>query len=322
MQLQCVSVMLPMVAVMLAAGGAAAQPYPNKTIRVLVQFAPGGQGDVIARAIANKATETFKQTVLVDNRPGAAGTIATEAALKASPDGYTFIVASASYAANAALYKLSFNPVTDITPVILIGDTGLIVTVHPSLPVKSVNELIAHARTNPGKINYGSSGVAGTPHLATELFNQMTGTRMSHVPYKGNVLALTDLMSGQLQLLFGSVSNTLPQIRAGRVRGLAVTSAKRMAAAPEYSPVAETVPDYEAVVWYSILGPKGLPKDIVTRWNNEVNRILQLPDVKDRMAADGVDLAGGSPERFREVLTRDVAKWGRVVKAANIKVSG
>lgn len=298
------------------------QAYPNKTVRMLVQFAPGGQGDVIARAIAIKATETFKQTVLVDNRPGAAGTIATEAALKASPDGYTFIVASSSYAANAALYKLSFNPVTDITPVILIGDTGLIVTVHPSLPVKSVSDLITHARANPGKINYGSSGVAGTPHLATELFNQMSGTQMSHVPYKGNVLALTDLMSGQLQLLFGSVSNTLPQIRAGRVRGLAVTSAKRMAAAPEFPPVAETVPDFDAVVWYSILGPKGLPGAIVTRWNNEVNRILQLPDVKERMAADGVELAGGSPERFRDVLMRDVAKWGRVVKAANIKVSG
>lgn len=295
--------------------------YPNKTIRVLVQFAPGGQGDVIARAIATKATETFKQTVLVDNRPGAAGTIATEAALKASPDGYTFIVASSSYAANAALYKLSFNPVTDITPVILIGDTGLIVTVHPSLPVKSVSDLIAHARANPGKINYGSSGVAGTPHLATELFNQMTGTQMSHVPYKGNVLALTDLMGGQLQLLFGSVSNTLPQIRAGRVRGVAVTSAKRMATAPEFPPVAETVADYEAVVWYSILGPKALPKAIVTRWNNEVNRILQLPDVRERMAADGVELYGGTPERFREVLARDVAKWQRVVKAANIKVS-
>lgn len=296
--------------------------YPNKTIRVLVQFAPGGQGDVIARAIATKATETFRQTVLVDNRPGAAGTIATEAAVKSSPDGYTLIVASSSYAANATLYKLAFNPVTDITPVILIGDTPLIVTVHPALPVKSVSDLIAHARANPDRINYGSSGIAGTPHLATELFNQMTGTRMSHVPYKGNVLALTDLMGGQLQLLFGSVSNTLPQIRAGRLRGVAVTSAKRLATAPEFPPVAETVADYEAVVWYSILGPKALPKAIVTRWNNEVNRILQLPDVKERMAADGVELAGGSPERFREVLTRDVEKWGRVVKAANIKVSG
>ncbi len=298
-----------------------AQAYPTKPIRLIVQFAPGGQGDVIARAIATKASEGLRQTVLVDNRTGGGGTIASDALVKANPDGYTFIVASSSYAANSALYKRAFDPVNDITPVALIGDSGLIIAVHPSLPVNSVGDLIAHAKANPGKLNYGSSGVGGTPHLSTELFNQMTSTRMAHVPYKGNVLALTDLISGQLQVLFGSMSNTLPQIRAGRVRGVAVTSTKRMAAAPEFPPVIETVPEYEALVWYGVAGPKGIPQAIVARWNSEVNRILQLPDVKERMAADGMDLSGGPPLRFRELLIRDIARWQRVVKMANIKVS-
>jgi tripartite-type tricarboxylate transporter receptor subunit TctC len=305
-----------------ATSAAGAMDYPTKPVRMIVQFAPGGQGDVIARAVAIKASESFRQTVLVDNRTGGGGTIAADALVKSNPDGYTLIVASSSYAANSALYKRAFDPVNDITPVAMIGDSGLIIAVHPSQPVNSVNDLIAHAKAHPGKLNYGSSGVGGTPHLATELFNQMTATRMAHVPYKGVVLALNDLIGGQLQVLFGSMSNTLPQIRAGRVRGVAVTSAKRMAAAPEFPPVQETVPEYEAVVWYGVAGPKGVPQAIVTRWNNEVNRILQLPDVKERMAADGMELYGGSPQRFRDMLVRDIARWQRVVKMANIKVSG
>ena len=319
--LRCLNVVLAAVALM-APCSALAQEYPNKPIRIIVQFAPGGQGDVIARAVATKASETFRQTVVVDNRTGGGGTIAADALVKSNPDGYTFIVASSSYAANSALYKRSFDPVNDVTPVVLIGDSGLIVTVHPAQPVNSVNDLIAHAKSHPGKLNYGSSGVGGTPHLATELFNLMANTNMTHVPYKGNVLALNDLIGGQLQVLFGSVSNTLPQIRAGRLRGVAVTSAKRMGAAPEFPPVNETVPGYETVVWYGVAGPRGVPLAIITRWNNEVNRILQLQDVKERMAADGMDLAGGPPQRFREMLIADIARWQRVVKMANIKVSG
>jgi tripartite-type tricarboxylate transporter receptor subunit TctC len=295
--------------------------YPNKPIRIIVQFAPGGQGDVIARTVATKASEHFRQTVLVDNRTGGGGTIAADALVRSNSDGYTFIVASSSYAANSALYTRAFDPVNDITPVALIGDSGLIVTVNPALPVNSVSDLIAHAKANPGKLNYGSSGVGGTPHLATELFNQMTGTRMAHVPYKGNVLALNDLISGQLQVLFGSMSNTVPQIRAGRLRGVAVTSAKRMTSAPEYPAVSETVPGYEAVVWYGMAGPKGVPQAIVTQWNNEVNRILQLPDVKERMVGIGMELAGGPPQRFHDMLVADIARWQRVVKMGNIKVS-
>lgn len=297
--------------------------YPNKPIRVIVQFAPGGQGDVIARAIATKATEIFRQTVLVDNRTGGGGTIATDALVKSNADGYTFTVVSSSYAANAALYsQRTFDPVKDITPVAMIGESGLIIVVHPALPVKSVTDLINHAKANPGKLNYGSSGVGGTPHLATELFTQMTNTRMAHVPYKGVVLALNDAISGQLQVLFGSMSNAMPQVRAGRVRGIAVTSAKRLAAEPDIPAIAETVPGYEAVVWYGVAGPKGVPQNIVTRWNAEVNRILQMPDVKERLGAFGMELANGPPQTFRDVLVADIARWQRVVKVGNIRVGG
>lgn len=304
------------------AGSGAAQAYPSKPIRVIVQFAPGGQGDVIARAIATKATEGLKQTVLVDNRTGGGGTIAADALVKSNPDGYTFIVTSSSYAANAALYPRTFDPVNDITPVVLIGDSGLIIVVHPSVPVHTVADLIAQAKANPGKLNYGSSGVGGTPHLATELFNLMTNTRMAHVPYKGVVLALNDVISGQLQVLFGSMSNAMPQVRAGRVRGVAVTSAKRLTASPEIPAIAETVPGYEAVVWYAVAGPKGVPQNLVKLWNAEVNRILQMPDVRERLTSFGMELIGGPPQRFRDMLIADIARWQRVVKAANINVSG
>ncbi len=192
-------------------------------------------------------------------------------------------------------------------------------TLHPSVPVKSIKELIAYDKANPGKLNYGSGGTGSSNHLATELFNQMAGTRMTHVPYKGTGPALNDLLGGQIQLIFGALPLMIPQVKSNRLRGIAVTAAKRSNAVPDIPTVGETVPGYEAVQWYAVLGPKALPKDIVARWNNEINRILQLPDVKERMAGDGMEPAGGSPERFREVLKRDVAKWQKVVKTAGIK---
>jgi tripartite-type tricarboxylate transporter receptor subunit TctC len=307
---------------MLGAAAAGAQGYPAKPIRMIVQFAPGGQGDIIGRALAGKASETFRQTVIIDNRPGAAGTIAAETAIRAQPDGYTLLLVSSGYATNAALYKQSFNPVTDVTPIIQIGATGMLLTVNPSLPATNVKELIAYDKANPGKINYGSSGTGSTPHLAGELFKQMTGTTMAHVPYKGNVLALNDLLGGQIQMIYGNAANTLPQIRANKLRGLAITSTRRATGAPDIPPVSDTVPGYEAVLWYAVLAPRGLPRDIVARWNGELNRILQLPDVKERLIKDGVEIDGGSPDRFREVLERDIARWQRVVKLADIKAGG
>jgi tripartite-type tricarboxylate transporter receptor subunit TctC len=306
---------------LLAAGGAQAQEnYPTRPIRLLVPFPAGGQTDIITRTFAQKLTESFKQTVVVDNRPGAAGSIGTEIAVKANPDGYTFIMVSTSYAANAALYKLPFDPLADVVPVVMVGEIANLVTAHPSGPARNIKELVAYAKANPGKLNYGSGGTGSGNHLAAELFNQMAGTRMTHVPYKGATSATSDLIGGQIQLIFAGLPGMVPHVKANRVRGLAVTSAKRSNTLPDVPTVAETVPGYEAVSWAAVLAPKGLPKGILARWNGEFNRILQLPDVKARMAADGLEPIGGSPEVLRATLKRDIAKWRDVVTAAGIRL--
>jgi tripartite-type tricarboxylate transporter receptor subunit TctC len=315
--------MTAILGLLLAAGGAQAQEkYPTRPIRLLVPFPAGGQTDIITRTFAQKLTEAFKQTVVVDNRPGAAGSIGTEIAVKASPDGYTFIMVSTSYAANAALYKLAFDPLADITPVVMVGEIANLVTAHPSGPATNIKELIAYAKANPGKLNYGSGGTGSGNHLAAELFNQMAGTRMTHVPYKGATSATSDLIGGQIQLIFAGLPGMIPHVKANRVRGLAVTGAKRSNTLPGVPAVAETVPGYEAVSWAAVLAPKGLPKNILARWNGEMNRILQQPDVKARMAADGLEPIGGSPEVLRATLKRDIAKWRGVVTTAGIKVGG
>lgn len=304
------------------AGAAAAQSYPTKPIRLIVPFATGGQSDIIARVMSQKLAESLKQSVVVDNRPAGSGTVGTEMTVRANPDGYTLVMVSAAYAANAALYNLPYDPVTDVATVALIGESGFIVSLHPSVPVTHVRELIAHDKANPGKLNYGSGGTGGSNHLVTEYFNLMAGTRMTHVPYKGGGPALNDLIGGQIQVFIGTLSAMLPSIRANRVRGIAVTTAKRAPAIPEVPSVSETVPGYEAITWAAILGPKALPKEIVVRLNSEIDRILQLPDVKMRMAGLGMDIAGGAPERARTVLAREIAIWKKVVKSANIKVDG
>jgi len=312
--------MTAILGLLVAAGGAHAQPkYPTKPIRLMVPFPPGGTPDIVARMLAQKLSETFMQPVVVDNRPGGGGAIGTEAAVRANPDGYTMILVSGSYAANAALYKLPYDPVNEVAPIALIGEAGFVVTLHPSLPVMTIKDLIAYDKANPGKLNYGSGGTGTAVHLATELFNQMAGTKMTHVPYKGTGPALNELLGGQIQLIIGTMPQMIPQVKSNRVRGIAVTTAKRSNAMPNIPTVAETVPGYEAVTWAAILGPQALPKDIVARWSREIDRILQLPDVKERMAGDGMEPAGGSPERLREVLKREVAKWQKVVKIANIK---
>ena len=302
-----------------AAGPATAQSYPTKPIRVIVPLAVGGQADIVARLLVQKLAETFKQPLVVDNRTGGGGSIGTETVVRATADGYTMLITASTYAANAALYRLPYDPLNDVAPIVFIGDTGFIMAVHPSLPVKSIKELMAYDKANPGKLNYGSGGTGSTSHLATELFNQMAGTRMAHVPYKGAAPALNDLLGGQIQLALTGMPVAIPQIKTNRVRGLAVTTAKRSNAVPDIPAVAETVPGYDAASWFAVIGPKGLPLDIAARWNSEINRILQLADVKERMAGYGIEPAGGAPERLLEVVRRDIAKWQNVVKFANIK---
>jgi len=308
-------------ALLLAAGGAyAQQAYPYKPIRLIVPFPAGGQTDVVARTVALKLSEAFGQQVVVDNRPGAAGSIGVELGLNSTPDGYTVIQISTSYAGNVALYKLKYDPVRDVTPVGMIGEIANMVTVHPSGPYQNVRELIAYAKANPGKINFASGGVGSGNHLATEEFSQMTGIRMTHVPYKGSTAGVADLVNGQIQLIFSGITGMIAHHKAKRVRGIAVTSAKRNSAVPDLPTVGETVPGYESVSWSALLAPKNMPKPIVARWNKELNRVLQMPDVKARMDSIGLDLVGGTPEHMRDVLVKDIAKWKRVVKAANIKL--
>jgi tripartite-type tricarboxylate transporter receptor subunit TctC len=305
---------------LLTAGAYAQDKYPGRPIRMIVPFPPGGGTDLMARVMAQKLTESLGVSVIVDNRGGAGGTIGAETGVRAAPDGYTITVVSGSYATNAALYKLPYDPINDIAPISLLGDTGFLVSLHPSVPVKSIKELIAYDKASPGKLNYGSTGTGGITHLASELLNQMAGIRMTHVPYKGTGPALNDLMGGQIQLMVGAMPAMVPQVKANRLRGIGVTTARRNAVVPDIPTVGETVPGYEVVLWYAAWGPKALPREILARLSTEVDRIVRSPEMKERMAGEGVEPVGGSPERFREALKRDVPKWQKVVKDGKISV--
>ncbi len=295
--------------------------YPSRPVRMLVPFAPGGGTDITARLIAANVTTAFGQQVIVDNRAGGGGTMGAEMAVRAVADGYTVIMVSGSYGTNAALYPLTYDPVKDIQPIVMIGDTGFVLSLHQGVPAKSVQELITYAKANPGKLNFASTGTGSITHLATELFNLLAATRMTHIPYKGTGPALADLLGGQVQLIFGAMPATIPHVKTGKLRGIGVTTAKRTPALPDTPAIGEIVKDYEAALWYGLWGPKGLPKPIVKRWNQEVAKSLQTEEMKKRLAADGVEPAGGPPEQFLDVIARDVEKWKKVVKAANIKVS-
>ena len=308
-----------LVLLLAASGLHAQQQFPAKPIRLIVPAPSGSVLDVVARSLAVNLTETFKQSVVVDNRPGSSGSIATQIAVRANPDGYTVLLVPSTYAASAAFHELPYDSLSDVTPIALFGESGFVVTLHPALPVTSIKELIAYDKANPGKLHYGAAGTGSGSHRAAELFNQMAGTKITNVPYKGVAPALNDLLGGQIQIFFGNLPTMIPQIKSKRLRGIAVTTAKRSNAVPEIPTVGETVTGYEAVGWQGVLGPKALPRDIVTRWNDEINRILQLSDVKERLAADGIVSAGGSPERFHEFLKREIAKWQKVVKVAGIK---
>ena len=306
---------------LLATVGAAhaQQKYPVRPIRLVVPFAPGGGTDIMARSLAQKLSEAFGQTVVVDNRAGGGGTVGTETVVRATPDGYTMIIVSGSFAANAAVYKLPYDSVNDIAPVALVGETGNVIALPLAVPIKSIQELIAYDKASPGKLNYGSTGTGGFTHLITELFNQLAGTRMTHIPYKGTGPALNDLLGGQIQVLFGSLPSTIPLIKQNRVRGIGVTTPKRSPAIPDIPAIGEAVPGYEAVLWYGFWGPKGLPKNIVTLWNTEIRKALKQPYLQQRLANEGLDPSDSPPERFNEVVRRDVAKWQKVVKTGNIK---
>jgi tripartite-type tricarboxylate transporter receptor subunit TctC len=295
--------------------------WPERPIRLVTPFAPGGGSDILARALGPPVSEALGQTIVVDNRPGGGGTLGAGIVVNAAPDGYTFILVSGSYGANAALHDLPYDSVTGITPIILVGETGLIVTMNPKSPIKSVKDLISYTKANPNKLNFGSAGVGGLGHLSQELFQLMTGVKIVHVPYKGSGPVMNALLAGEVQSSFSSLVPSIPHIKAGRLYPIGITTPKRNPAVPDVPSIGETVPGYAVTHWYGIWGPKGLPKPIVDRMNQEFAKVIHSDGVRKWLATEGMIAAGGPPEQFRERIRSDVEQWKRVVKEANIVIA-
>jgi tripartite-type tricarboxylate transporter receptor subunit TctC len=310
-------------AVFLHSVAALAQNYPAGPVRMIVPFPPGGGTDILARAIAQKLNEAWGVPVVVENRGGANGTIGAAVAAKSQPDGHTVIVVPSGFAVNPSIYRqLPFDSLKDLAPVTQLAESPLILCVHPSFPPKSVRELIAFLKARPGAINYGSSGNGSPPHIATELFLYMTGTRMTHIPYKGAGPAAVDLIAGQIPIYFMNALQAAPYIKSGRLRALGVTSEKRFAAFPDIPTIAEAgVPGYAITNWYGLLATGGSPRPAINKLHDEVVRILRLPEIRDRLSNEGATIVGSTPEQFAAFLKAEMAKDARIVKASGMTAS-
>ena len=309
-------------ALALLASHAYAQSFPSKSIRIVVPLAAGGPGDVLARAVGQKLAESVGQPVVVDNRPGANTNIGNEAVAKSPPDGYTLLATASTLTINPSLYaNLPYDAIKSFAPVTLIATTPLVLVVHPSLPVKSVHELAALAKSKPGQIYYGSAGSGSVLHLAGEMFNTMAHVKLVHVPYKGVTNAFSDLLGGQISLMFPGAPIALPQARAGKLRALATTGEKRAPAAPELPTIAETgYPGYEVSVWYGMLAPAGTPSATISRLHAEIVKIVQLPEIAERWAVLGAEPMHNTPDQFAAFLKNDLVKWTKVVRDSGAKV--
>jgi len=297
-----------------------AQPYPTRPVRLIVGFPPGGVGDILSRLIGQWLSERLGQTFVVENRAGAASNIATEAVVKATPDGYTLLQISTTNAINATLYeKINFNITRDITPVASIARVPLVVVVNPSIPARTIPEFIAYARANPGKINMASAGNGTTAHLASELFQMMTGVSMVHVPYRGSSSALTDLIAGRVQVMFDPIPSSISHIRSGQVVALAVTTAARWEGLPDIPAVSDFVPGYEASAWQGIAAPSNAPAEIVAKLNGEINAALADAKIAAHLADIGGTALRGSPADLARLMHEEVDKWAKVIRTANIK---
>lgn len=310
---------LAVIALCATAVGAWAQTYPSKPIRIVVGFPPGGGNDIIARILGAQMQETWGQSVVIDNRPGAASIIAAEHVAKSAPDGYTLLVnATGGMSVNPVLYtKLPYDSLKDFVPISMVGSFPLVLIVNPSVPANSVPELVAYAKANPGKLNYSSGSTAF--QVATEMFKQMTGTDVRHIPYKGSAASITAVIAGDVHMTIVDTPPLVPQIKAGKVRALGVTSAKRLGSMPEVPTVAEAVPGYEMVLWIGMFAPAATPREIAAKLNAEVVRIVKLPDIRQKLDAMGIEPLGNTPEQVSEWIRREIAKYGPVVKAGNIK---
>jgi tripartite-type tricarboxylate transporter receptor subunit TctC len=300
---------------------ALAQTYPAKAVRIIIAQAPGSATDVVSRIIANKLQENLGQPIIIDARPGAGGTLGTELAAKSPPDGYTLFMANNStHGSNPALYaKLPYDAVKDFAPIIFVSATPYVLSVHPSLPVTNVKQLIALAKARPGQLNYASAGNGSTHHLSGELLKTMTGIDMVHVPYKGTTPAIQALLSGEVSVMFATVTGIQPQIKAGKAKGLAVTTPKRSNMLPGVPTVAETLPGFEMLSWFGLLAPAGVPPAVVSRMNAEMTKVLALPDVRAALTAQGFEVTGGTPDQFGDYIKREIAKITKIAKAANVK---
>jgi tripartite-type tricarboxylate transporter receptor subunit TctC len=311
---------LVFVAMCAAAASALAQSYPSKPIRLVVGFPPGGGNDIIARMVGAKMQESWGQPVVIDNKPGANSIIATEFVAKSASDGYTLLVnATGGMSVNPVLYTtLPYDPLKDFVPISMVGSFPLVLAVNPSVPARSVQELVAYAKANPGKLNYSAGSTAF--QVATEMFKQMTGIDVRHIPYKGSAASITAVIAGDVQMTIVDTPPLVPQIKGGRVRALAVTSAKRAGAMPDLPTIAESgVPGYEMVLWIGVFAPAGTPREIADKLNAEVVRIVNLPDIREKLDGMGVDPLGNSSEQVAEWIRREIARFGPVAKAAGIK---
>ncbi len=295
--------------------------YPSKPVRFIVPQSAGGSTDLVARPLAQRLSESLRQTVVVDNRPGAGSVLGTDIAAKAVPDGYTLLAVAASFTMSPSLHaKLPFDPVRDFAPISLLSSLPNVLVVHPSLPVKSVKELVALARARPGFLNFGSSGVATGTHMSMELFRHLTGVDMVHVPYKGGAPSMTALIGGEVKVTLGTISTALPHVKSGRLRALAVSTAKRAAAAPEIPTIAESgVPGFDYASWIGILAPAGTPSTIVARLHAESVKIVQLPEMRTLLASEGSEPVGNTPKEFGAIVQSEVERWKKVAKAVGVK---
>jgi tripartite-type tricarboxylate transporter receptor subunit TctC len=303
------------------AQAASAQSYPDKPIRLIVGFAPGGVTDIVARALSQKLHERLGRQVVVDNRAGGSGIVAAVITAKAPPDGYTLLMSSVStMATNVSMVaKLPYDPLRDFAPVTLVVVTPYMATVQAALPANNLREFIGLARAKPGQLNFGSSGTGGGAHLAVELFKAMAGIELTHVPYKGAALALTDLLGGHIQLTFSQPPVVLPHIKSGKVKGLAITSAHRLTALPQFPTVAESgLAGYEATSWQGVVAPAGTPRAIIIKLNSEITRALRLPEIGARLAAEGSEPGATTPDEFAAFIRREIVKWAKVVKDSGL----
>ncbi len=316
----CLYATLASLSLVLPVAEAWSDTYPSKPVRVVVPYAAGGSNDVVSRAITPKLSEAWKQSIIVDNRAGAGSLIGTEIVVRSQPDGYTLLATSGALAINVSLYRLSFDPLKDLAPVAFMAQMPYVLAVHPSLPVKSTQDLVKHAKANPGKLSFASAGTATATHLTGEMFKSMAKVDFLHVPYKGGGPALNAIVGNEVQVIFNVVSGTLPHVRSGRLRALAVSSAKRADVAPELPTISESgVPGFDVVSGYTIYAPAGTPRSVVNRVNAGINDVLQQPEMKERFLVLGVTSIISTPESLTAYLKSEIARWGKIIREMGLK---